>query len=126
MADEDRGRSRKRWRGRGGGGCGFGCGTFFFVLIVGGLLSLFSADLSIGASVRVPFTPDNITLAGSIGSKQNVVSALPPYTQGRVASNQDFINGTQALTIWPAEGVTVFIVGKQDGAPAIDLHVVMK
>lgn len=125
MVEEHLNRARKRWRRR-GGGCGYGCGTFLFVLIVGGLLSVFSADFSIGASIRVPFTEANITLAGAIGSKQKAVAALPPYTQGRVASNQDFINGTQAVTIWPAEGVTVFIVGRQEGAPAIDLHVVLK
>jgi len=29
------------------------------------------------------------------------------------------------MTIGPAEGATVFIIGKQDGAPPLDLHVVI-
>src|SRR5207245_10562895 len=60
--------NRRRWRG-GRGGCGCGCASIFVVLTAGLLLSLFSADVGIGVSVRVPFTESNITIAGSVGKK---------------------------------------------------------
>ncbi len=124
---EDRpafGRTRYRtiYRNR---GCGFGCGGFFFVLIVGVLLSLFNANIGIGASVRVPFTSSNLTVAGSIGAKDKAAGALPDYTDGRLAGNQNFFNNSTTMTIGPAEGAALIILGRQGGAPAIDLHVVL-
>jgi hypothetical protein len=126
--DEDN-RRRRGWRpGRGGcsSGCGGGCGGFLFVLIVGIALSLFSADVGVGVSVRVPFTESNITVAGAIGAKDKVRDALPDYDQGRLGGNQNFINNSTTLTIGPAEGAGLFVIGKQDGAPPIDLHLVLK
>ncbi len=38
------------------------------------------------------------------------------------ACNQDFINHSQTVTIGPAEGATLFVLGKQDDAPTVDLH----
>jgi putative Mn2+ efflux pump MntP len=119
MSDPLQPRSRSRARG-----CGFGCGGFFFVLIVGIALSLFNLAIGVGLSFRVPFTASNFTVAGSIGEKAKVAQALPGYTRGRLAGNQNFINQTQTLTIGPAEGAAVVILGKQDGAPPIDLHLV--
>ena len=119
---------KKRWRpGRGGCfGCGAGCGGFILVIVLGGALSLFSAVFGLGASIGIPFTQSNITAAGSIGSKDKILDGLPSYTQGRLAGNQNFINNSSTLTVGPAEGAAVFIIGKQDGAPAIDLHVVLR
>jgi hypothetical protein len=113
--------ARTRSRAR---GCGFGCGGFFFVLIVGIALSLFNLAIGIGVSFRVPFTSSNLTVAGSIGEKAKVAGALPSYTRERLAGNQNFINQSQTLTIGPAEGASVVILGKQDGAPPLDLHLV--
>ena len=113
--------ARTRSRAR---GCGFGCGGFFFVLIVGIALSLFNLAIGLGLSFRVPFTASNFTIAGSIGEKAKVAEALPAYTRGRLAGNQNFINQTQTLTIGPAEGAAVIILGQQDGAPPVDLHLV--
>ena len=95
------------------------------VLTVGIALSLFNADLGVGVSARIPFTQSNITLAGSIGAKDKAATALPDYTYGRLGGNQNFINNSTTLTIGPAEGAAVFIVGKQGGAPVLDLHVVL-
>jgi hypothetical protein len=93
------------------------------VLTIGLILSLFNAAIGIGASVRVPFTSDvNVTLAGTVGAKDKAPGALPGYVRGRLARNDDFVNGTQTLTIWVAEGTVLFIIGRQDGAPLIDLH----
>jgi hypothetical protein len=115
-------RTRTRYRNR---GCGFGCGGFFLVLTVGIVLSLFGAGVGIGVSVRIPFTSSNVTIAGAIGAKDKTVSSLPDYTEGRLGGNQNFFNNSTTMTIGPAEGATVLIIGKQDGAPPLDLHLVV-
>lgn len=116
-------RTRVRYRNR---GCGTGCGGFFFVLIVGLLLALFNTGISIGVSVRIPLTESNLTLAGAVGQKDKAMSALPEYDAGRVGGNQNFFNNSTTMTIGPAEGIGVIIIGRQDGAPALDLHLVVK
>ena len=117
--------SRSRWRG-GRGGCGCGCASIFVVLTAGLLLSLFNADVGIGVSVRIPFTESNVTVAGSVGKKDKAPDALPPYVHGRLASNENFINQSNTLTIWVAEGTAIILVGRQEGAPAIDLHLELR
>lgn len=116
-------RTRVRYRTR---GCGTGCGGFFFVLIVGLLLALFNTGISIGISFRIPFTQSNFTVAGSVGQKDKAVSSLPDYDEGRVGGNQNFFNNSTTLTIGPAEGIGIIVIGRQDGAPAVDLHLVVK
>jgi hypothetical protein len=116
-------RERVRYRNRGCRGCGGGCASVVVVLTIGLLLSLFHAAIGIGASVRIPFTSDvNVTLAGTVGAKDKAPDALPPYVHGRLGRNEDFINGTQTLTVWAAEGTVLFVIGRQEGAPLIDLH----
>ena len=113
-------RDRRGWRG---GGCGGGCASVIVVLTVGLILSLFNAAIGIGVSVRVPFTSEtNITLAGSVGKKEKAPDALPPYVHGKLGGNENFINGSQTLTIWVAEGAVIFVAGQQPGAPLVDLH----
>ncbi len=116
-------KTRYRYRDR---GCGCGCGGFFFVLTVGIVLALLNFTASLGVSARIPFTSSNLTVAGSVGQKDKVVAALPDYTQGRVAGNQNFFNNSTTMTIWRAEGVVVVIIGQQEGAPPIDLHLVIR
>lgn len=116
-------RTRTVYRNR---GCGAGCGGFFFVLIVGVLLSIFNANFGLGVSVRVPFTTSNLTVAGSIGAKDKAAGALPDYTGGRLGGNQNFFNNSTTMTIGPAEGAALVILGRQGGAPAIDLHLVLR
>ena len=121
---------RTRWRGprfrfNNGCGCGCGCGGFLVVLTVGIALSLFNADLGVGVSARIPFTQSNITLAASIGAKEKAAGALPEYTYGRLGGNQNFINNSTTLTIGPAEGAAIFVIGKQGGAPVLDLHLAL-
>src|SRR5438093_3622067 len=103
-----------------------GCGGFVFVFLLGGALSLFNATFGLGVSVGVPFTQSNITLAGSIGAKDKAADALPSYAKDRLAGNQNFVNNSTTLTIGPAEGVGLLVIGKQDGAPAIDLYLVRR
>jgi hypothetical protein len=93
------------------------------VLTAGLVLSLFNTDVGIGLSVRIPFTQSNLTLAGSVGAKEKSSQTLPPYLEGRVGGNQNFINQSSTLTIGPAEGIAVVVLGKQDGAPVVDLHI---
>ena len=114
---------RTRYRNR---GWGCGCAGFFLVLTVGIALSIFNAAVGIGISVRIPLTASNVTVAGSIGAKDKAVKALPDYTEGRLGGNQNFFNNSTTMTIWPAEGAVVVIVGKQDRAPALDLHLVLR
>src|SRR4026207_1179823 len=109
---------KRRWGGRSGCGCLSGCGSFLFVLVLGGALSLFGAVVGIGVSIGVPLTQSNITAAGSIGTKDKVEGALPNYTRDRLAGNQNFINQSGTLTIGPAGGGGLFLVGKQGGGPA--------
>jgi hypothetical protein len=103
-----------------------GCGGFLFVVIVGLALSFFNTNVGIGVSVRVPLTQSNLTLAGSIGAKQKTENALPGYTRGRLGGNQNLVNHTQTLTIGPAEGATLIIVGRQDSVPVFDFHLVAR
>ena len=119
QAPSRRTRLRTRYRNR---GCGCGCAGFFLVLTVGILLSLFNAGVGIGVSVRVPFTSSNLTVAGSVGAKAKAIAALPAYTEGRVGGNQNFFNNSTTMTIGPAEGTALVILGRQAGAPAVDLH----
>ncbi|MEX2046720.1 MAG: hypothetical protein WEE03_06110 [Chloroflexota bacterium] len=116
----------KRWRRPGCIGCGSGCGGFLLVIIFGGILSIFPAAFGLGVSIGVPFMESNVTMTGAIGAKQKVVDALPAYTRDRVGGNQNFINNTTTLTLGPAEGVGVFIVGRQDGAPVVDLWIAFR
>jgi hypothetical protein len=115
-------RSRpRRYSARGRGGCG--CASVIVVLTVGLLLSLFNLAIGIGVSVRVPFTDANLTVAGSVGKKDRAADVMPGYVHGKLGSNQDFINHSNLLTIWVAEGATLIVVGHQSGAPVVDLHI---
>ena len=94
----------------------------FVVLTAGLVLSLFNADIGIGLSARIPFTDSNITVAGSVGKKDKAADALPRYVHGRLGANGNFINQSNTLTIWVAEGTAILVVGHQEGAPLVDLH----
>lgn len=115
--------SRTRYRSR---GCGFGCGGFFFVLTVGIVLALLNIGIGVGVSVRIPSTTTNLTIAGSVGAKDKAVGALPHYTAGRLGGNQNLFNNSTTMTIGPAEGATLVVIGRQDGAPALDLHLELR
>ena len=106
-------------------GCGGGCGGILVVLTAGIILSLFSSAFGVGVSARIPFTHSNVTFAAGIGDKHKIVQAFPGYTEGRLGGNQNFFNNTTTITIGPAEGATLVVIGAQDGAPAIDLHIVL-
>jgi hypothetical protein len=114
-------RGERRWRG-GRGGCGYGCASVVVVLTAGLLLTLFDAAIGIGVSVRVPLTDSNLTIAGTVGKKEKAADALPPYARGKLGNNENFINQSNTLTIWVAEGTAIILVGRQEGAPLIDLH----
>jgi len=118
MDDKPREVVRYRYRNR-GWGCG---GGFFLVLTVGIVMALLNLAVSIGISVRVPFTSANFTVAASIGQKDKAVAALPSYTEGRLGGNQNLFNNSTTMTIGPAEGTAEVILGRQDGAPVFDLH----
>ena len=118
--------ARRRGFRAGCGGCGAGCASVLVVLTVGLLLSLFNGAIGIGLSIRVPFTDSNLTVAGSVGQKQKAVDSLPGYAEGRLGGNQNFINQSTTLTIGPAEGTTLIVLGRQRGAPAVDLHLVAR
>lgn len=114
--------SRERRRGTPGCGCTGGCASILVVLTVGLLLSLFNLAIGIGLSIGVPFTHSNLTIAGSVGEKHKAVEVLPSYDAGRLGGNQNFVNHTSTLTIGPAEGTVLVVLGKQPGAPIADLH----
>lgn len=96
------------------------------VLTAGLLLSVFNSTVGIGVSLRIPLTSANITVAGSVGKKDGAVDALPAYVRQRLGGNQDFINQSSTLTIWVAEGTAIVVIGPQDGAPAVDLHLELR
>ena len=103
-----------------------GCGGFVLVFLLGGVLSLFNAVFGLGVSVGIPFTQSNVTVAGSIGGKEKAADALPNYVRDRLAANQNFVNNSTTLTVGPAEGVGLLVIGKQAGAPTIDLYLVLR
>jgi len=103
-------------------GCA-GCGC---VLTVGMLLSLLGLAIGGGCSVRIPGTESNITLAGSVGSKAKTELVLPAYSKNLIGDNTNFINQTHSLTIGPAQGTELFIVGRQPGSPPLDLQLDLK
>ncbi len=118
---------RRSWRGkRGCVGCGSGCGGFLLVIVFGGILSIFPVAFAIGVSIGVPFMQSNITAAGAIGAKDRVIDTLPAYTRDRVGGNQNFINNSTTLTVGPAEGIGLLVVGHQEGAPAVDLYIAVR
>lgn len=118
--------TKVKWRRPGRPGCGSTIGGFLLVIVLGGVLSIFPVAFGVGVSVGVPFMESNITAAGALGAKDRVIGALPTYTRERVGGDQNFVNKTTTLTVGPAEGVAVFIVGRQDGAPAIDLYLALR
>jgi len=116
-------RHKRRWyRPWRSGTWGCGCTSVLVVLTAGLILSLFNVAISAGASVRIPFTSSNLTIAGSVGTKSKAPQVLPGYTLGRLGANQNFINHSSTLTIGPAEGAYLIVLGKQDAAPIVDLH----
>jgi hypothetical protein len=119
---------RRRWRGfrPSRGGCGCGGGGFLIVITIGIVLSLFNAGFGLGVSARIPFTQSNVTVAGSVGQKEKAPDALPVYAHGMLGGNQNFVNYSTTLTIGPAEGAALFVIGRQNGAPLIDLHLVLR
>ena len=96
------------------------------MLVVGVALSLVNLTIGIGLSVRIPLTTENLTLAGAIGAKGKVGAAMPAYVSGRLGGNQDFVNHTQTLTLGPAEGATLLVIGSQPGSPAGALSIVAR
>ncbi|HEX6060893.1 MAG TPA: hypothetical protein VF001_02395, partial [Candidatus Limnocylindria bacterium] len=74
------------------------------MFVLGGALSLFSTVFGLGVSVGIPFTQNNVTVAGSIGAKDKAAGALPIYVKDRLAGNQNFVNNSTTLTVGPAEG----------------------
>ena len=121
MADEKKPRFRL-----GGCGCLPGCGGFVFVFLLGGVLSLFNAVFGLGVSVGIPLTQTNVTVAGSIGGKEKAADALPNYVKDRLAGNQNFVNNSTTLTVGPAEGTGLLVIGNQEGAPALDLYLIVR
>lgn len=102
---------------------GCGCATPSSVLVVGLALSLLKANLGIGISARIPFTDSNMTLAGSVGAKSLSIATLPEYVEGKFGDNENFINQSESLTIGPAEGVGLFVIGHQEGSSIFDIHI---
>lgn len=113
-------------RGRPGRGCGFGCGGFLIVLTIGIALSLLNTNLGLTASIRIPFTASNASIALSLGTKGKVKAAMPAYVRDRLGGNQNILNQSQTLTIGPAEGAAMLVIGRQDGAPVADLELVAR
>src|SRR3712207_166471 len=101
---------------------GCGCTSLLVVLVVGIALALLGSNLGIGLSVRVPFTESNLTWAGSVGGKGLAIGTLPDYVEQKVGDNSNFINKSITLTIGPAEGTSIIVLGKQEGAPIVGVH----
>lgn len=104
-------------------GCAIGCVSIPTVLTIGLALSIFGAAIGGGCSVRIPFTESNVSIAGSVGEKNASRRALPNYLSEKLGSNYNFINSSNSLVIGPAEGNAILVVGKQPGAPAVDLNI---
>ena len=90
------------------------------------MLSLFGSVFGLGLSIGIPLTQSNVTVAGSIGTKAKITEGLPTYVRGRLAGNENFINQGGTVTVGPAEGAGILVIGAQEGAPAVDLYVVLR
>ena len=119
-SDNSRERPNRARSYRGGRGCG--CTFPLVVLVVGIALALFSSNVGIGVSARVPFTESNLTWAGSVGSKDLAIDTLPDYVEQKVGDNSNLINKSIALTLGPAEGTSIIVLGKQEDAPIVGVH----
>jgi hypothetical protein len=126
VIDERRPPARERSAGTRASTRGCGCATPLVVLIVGLALALFAANVGLGVSVRVPFTHSNLSVAGSVGHKDLATDTLPAYIAPRLGANDNFINQSITLTIGPAEGTSVIVLGRQPGAPVVDLRLDFK
>lgn len=93
------------------------------MLTIGLILALLGGALGITASVHIPATHSNLTLAGSIGKKELTRAVLAPYARKTFGQNNSFINHSNSLTIWLAEGRQQIVVGKQPGAPLAGIEV---
>jgi len=111
----------KRWRQP-----HIGFAGFFVVITIGLVLMLMNVGLSLGLSLRIPFTQANLTLAGCLGEKNKAVNSLPLYVQGRLGANKDFLNHSMTTTIWNIEGCEMGIIGEQPGAPLLGIHIGVK
>lgn len=100
-----------------------GCTSPLGVLIFGLGLSVFSSALGGGCSVRIPLTEANISMAGSVGSKERSRKALPDYLEDKIGSQRGFINSSNSLGIWVAEGTGIIYVGRTPEAPWIDFNI---
>lgn len=96
------------------------------MLTVGLILALIGAALGITVTAHIPATHANVTLGGSIGKKELTKSVLPPYAQRTFGENTNFVNSSNSLTIWLAQGRQQFVIGNQPGAPRLSLDVLWK
>ncbi len=103
-----------------------GFAGFFVVITVGLILMLINVGFSIGLTFRIPKTDANLTLMGCLGEKDKAINSLPSYVNGHLASNKDFINHSMTTTIWKIEGCEMGIIGKQEGSPALGIHLGIK
>ena len=99
---------------------------FFVVITIGLLLMLINVGLSLGFTLKIPFTNANLTIVGCLGEKDKAIDSLPAYLHGRLGSNKDFMNHSMTTTIWKIEGCEMGIIGNQPGAPVIGIHIGIK
>lgn len=100
-----------------------GFAGFFIVVTLGLILMLMNVGLSLGISVRIPFTQANLTVAGCLGEKTKAIDSLPSYVQGKLGNNKDFMNHSMTMTVGPIEGCEMGIIGVQQGAPLFGIHI---
>ena len=108
------------------GGLHIGFAGFFIVLTVGLILMLFNVGVSIGITLRVPWTNVNLTAAGCLGEKGKAITSLPAYVNGKLGDNHDFLNHSMTTTIGSIEGCEIGILGRQIGAPTFNFHFRLK
>lgn len=109
-------------RDSGCSGSAIGCGCSGSIVAIGVALGLFGLAIAGRASMRIPFTDANITWGGSMGAKDLTREASQSaYISTRIAGRDNFLNTTHTATFLESEWTNIFIIGKQEGAPAIDL-----
>lgn len=103
-----------------------GFAGFFIVLTFGLVLMLLNVGVSLGITLRIPWTNVNLTAAGCLGQKGKAIASLPAYVNGKLGDNHDFINHSMTTTIGPIEGCEIGILGHQSGAPTFNFHFKIK
>lgn len=97
---------------------GYGLGA----VVLAGLIGLTHHAIGLSGSIGIPFTDAHLSLGTQMGDPASLSHAVPNYAQSHINNPQDGLSYFQPFHVGPS-GIQFFdVIGKQAGAPAIDLN----